>query len=536
MEVNDTLKFKAYGWKKDTEQKRPHIEKVYQEHKQYYPEDSHGVIDEWQALIRNQAEIYKQDERLRKENEYQAKEQYRLDLDRQMKEKQFQKQADDAKRRNEGHLLDNTIGLGRQLTQQIKNLDLNQKHKLQDEYLRAMEENKRKALDAKQLQLLEDKNMLAQDRMANRNSQRAQLDKNSKYKQDLDNVADYHNYMKNQLAAEQKRKEDEDYLRGMQRENEKRDKEREDWYNKYKKISDDMDNRLKTTLAQAKPTLDRQRQLNQKIDDDADRYGNKLFDDYDKNRNQMQAQWRNAYNENQRNLQDKTRATQISKLKDKEDMDFKAREVMAYNQSEEGRKKEMDEQKRLYRETLQNQMTLNALNKFNYGKMTLQEKNINREDLRSYKNKDRNEVHALIPGIKNIPSIGTKPLMRGAMNVMDFSDSPPEGPKGRKGQMFFSPEPRQSEGFLGTETFQSPLPHQPGIIRNRSGMLYKPGTPTSSMYHSKAVSKTDFERFKGNTHNYDNRTLNTTRNAHSMATLYNPIVNPIDKSYKIYQH
>lgn len=90
MAVNDTLKFKSFGWKKDIEQKRPHIQKLYQEHKQYYPEDSHGVVDEWQALIRNQSEIYKQEDRLHKEQEYQQKELYRQELDRQLKEKQFQ--------------------------------------------------------------------------------------------------------------------------------------------------------------------------------------------------------------------------------------------------------------------------------------------------------------------------------------------------------------------------------------------------------------------------------------------------------------
>jgi hypothetical protein len=406
MEINDTLKLKAYGWKKDYIEKQPHIQKVYQEHKQYYPEDSHGVIDEWQALIRNQAEIYRQEERMRKEKEFQAKENYRQELDRQMKEKQFQDEMQ--KRAKDSYIKDQAQreNFKNQMNWHIKSLENNERQGLFDEYQRNLDEHKRQALDNKKRELMEDKNMLDKDRFRGRDSQRVQKDKNLKYKQELDNVADYHNYLKNQLGAEEKRKEDEDYLRGCQRENEKRDKEREDWYNKYKNFSDNMDDRLKTTLAQAKPSLDRKNQRDKKIEENHDKYGNKMFDDYEKEREKMKGMWKNAYNENQRNLKDKTRATQASKLKDKEDMENKARESLAYNQNEEKRRREMEEQRNLYKETLQNQMTLNALNRHNYGKMTLEEKRLNKEDLRSYKNKESNNMHAMIPGIKNIEGKG----------------------------------------------------------------------------------------------------------------------------------
>lgn len=52
MEVNDTLKLRSFGWKKDMITKQPHIQKVIQNNQQYYPPDSHGVIDEWDALMR----------------------------------------------------------------------------------------------------------------------------------------------------------------------------------------------------------------------------------------------------------------------------------------------------------------------------------------------------------------------------------------------------------------------------------------------------------------------------------------------------
>lgn len=446
------------------------------------------------------------------------------------------------------------VGFTNQLSQQVKNLDQNEKQKLHDDYLKALEENKKKALEAKMMNQMEDQNMLDQQRKNMRDSQRAQKERNRLYAKELGDVADYHHYIKNQLAAEQKQKEDEEYLKGCQRENQKRDKEQEEWYNRYKKFSNDMDDRLKTTLAQAKPTLARKAELERQIEENADKYGNRIFDDYEKGRNEMKAKWKNAYNENQRNLNDKTRQQHLNKLKDDEERELQCRESLAYNQGEEQKRKELENQRHLYRETLQNQMSLNALNKYNYGKMTLQEKHLNKEDLRSFKNKDRNTVHALVPGIKNLPSIGTKPLMRGAMNVMDFGDSPPQGIKGRKGQMFFSPEPKQSDQFRMDETYHHPLPHQATIVKNKSGFIRRPNTPGSSIHHSGPVSKTDFERFKNNTNKQGHSIPYTSRNAYSMASFngansqtlpprggssmnfsYNPIVHPVDKSYKLYK-
>lgn len=289
-----------------------------------------------------------------------------------------------------------------------------------------------------------------------------------------------------------------------------------------------MDKRGKDALNHAKPFLDRTSKLQQKIDDDFDKYGNKIFDDKEKERQEMDQKWKNAYNENQRHLQDKTRQTQVSKKKDQEEMDFKMREVMAYNQGEEDNKRKLEEQRNIYKEVLQNQMTLNALNKFNYGKMTQVEKGINHLDLKGYKHKDTKTMHSLIPGIKNLESVGTKPLMRGAMNVMDFSDSPPQGPKGRKGQIFFSPGHRAPEPFGGNITYDHPLPHQPGIIRNHSGIMHKPGTPSRSSVNGKPMSRTDFERYKSSSMANLHRGSQTSRNTPSMTSMYNPIVRPID--------
>jgi hypothetical protein len=57
MEINDTLKFRSYGWKKDMDQKGAHIQRLEDQNKQYFPPDNEGVIDEWKALLQHQAEV-----------------------------------------------------------------------------------------------------------------------------------------------------------------------------------------------------------------------------------------------------------------------------------------------------------------------------------------------------------------------------------------------------------------------------------------------------------------------------------------------
>ena len=77
---------------------------------------------------------------------------------------------------------------------------------------------------------------------------------------------------------------------------------------------------------------------------------------------------------------------------------------------------------------------MNELNK-NYGKMTHVEKRMNRNDLRAYKRKDRHTVNAMIPGIHNVEGIGSKPLLRGAMKLIE--EQPHRGTG--KGGIYFSP-------------------------------------------------------------------------------------------------
>lgn len=66
---------------------------------------------------------------------------------------------------------------------------------------------------------------------------------------------------------------------------------------------------------------------------------------------------------------------------------------------------ELDEQKRLYGQTLLYQKAMQDQMNHNYGKMTMQEKKMNKNDLRAFRNYD-NAMYSMVPGINNFSTVG----------------------------------------------------------------------------------------------------------------------------------
>ena len=87
MEVNDSLKLKAYGWKKNMIEKQPHIEKILNNSNQYYPPDQSGVIDEWGALMKQQDNLQNNKAQTDHISDQQKKKEYSSYLTMQMQEK-----------------------------------------------------------------------------------------------------------------------------------------------------------------------------------------------------------------------------------------------------------------------------------------------------------------------------------------------------------------------------------------------------------------------------------------------------------------
>ena len=68
---------------------------------------------------------------------------------------------------------------------------------------------------------------------------------------------------------------------------------------------------------------------------------------------------------------------------------------------------------KVYRETLDHQKQINQFNQGKFGTMTQVEKEFNKQDLRSYKNKSSN-ITGMVPGLNNLSSVGSAPMLRKA--------------------------------------------------------------------------------------------------------------------------
>ena len=69
------------------------------------------------------------------------------------------------------------------------------------------------------------------------------------------------------------------------------------------------------------------------------------------------------------------------------------------------------EKKNVYKQTLLYQQAMREKGMHNFGKMTKQEKNMNKMDLNAFRNKDSN-MYSMVPGINNVNTVGTIPTIR----------------------------------------------------------------------------------------------------------------------------
>lgn len=64
------------------------------------------------------------------------------------------------------------------------------------------------------------------------------------------------------------------------------------------------------------------------------------------------------------------------------------------------------EQWEIYKQTLLYQQAMREKHLNNYGKMTKEEKNLNKMDLHAFRNKEAN-MYSMVPGINNFNTVGT---------------------------------------------------------------------------------------------------------------------------------
>jgi len=101
----------------------------------------------------------------------------------------------------------------------------------------------------------------------------------------------------------------------------------------------------------------------------------------------MQLQWQEREKEKQR-------------FDDMRERQMREMQEQRLKEEDELKKQNEQQRKQMYSQALQYQKNLQELNKHNFGKMTFQEKRLNKEDLHHWKSGEP-DLTAMIPGINN---------------------------------------------------------------------------------------------------------------------------------------
>ena len=102
-------------------------------------------------------------------------------------------------------------------------------------------------------------------------------------------------------------------------------------------------------------------------------------------------------------------------------------QVQEYNDYMTQAKMQKQEQQKTYNDILSTQIKLKNDIYSRYGTMTENERRFNKRDLSAYKVFE-NSMTAMVPGINNIPSVGSRPTCRGGKAIVNNSFSATQSP------------------------------------------------------------------------------------------------------------
>lgn len=191
--------------------------------------------------------------------------------------------------------------------------------------------------------------------------------------------------------------------------------ERENNYKKFfKEYDQNMNERMSTHMKYViEPTIDKQIMLDE-IEERNEKDHNEYLDEKErrekeerlKQQKEMHEQNRMIFSQKDREKTQKREMYQkLVEQRKKEEDDYKSYQQRQLEEDEERRK--------LYREALEYQKGYQEYNKNHLGQMTQMEKKLNNNDLKQFK-QQKYEYQGMIPGIHNLQSVGSRPLLRKA--------------------------------------------------------------------------------------------------------------------------
>ncbi|CDW84404.1 UNKNOWN [Stylonychia lemnae] len=402
MDLNDPLRAKTHGYKKD----------YYQKEDIHYPVDNRGVVDEWRALSKTMNDQYQDQLKREKEIKIQQQRQYSDELEaaRLLREKLKKEQIEKEKMQESIEVQQKQQEL-QQYKVRKQEEETNLKAYLRDSYKTLSDQHKNKILNEKEREMLEDQMRVARAKQSLDDENFKRLLQRAEFNQAQQELIRFRQQMKEQdKEVDEQKKEN---YRKMCDDNEQKLRDREDEYKRYfARYNQNLNQRqvLHDTVVGEQERLKTQRMMSWESNNDkmyqkiAEQ---KAYQEEVQKQNQkqncqswldMQLQWKE---------QEKERLKMVT-LQEKEVKDRQQQQLV-----EEDRQKKIQDQERkqMYSQALAYQKNLQLLQKQNYGKMTYEEKRINKEDLHHFK-EHQAQFEAMIPGINNIKSVGAAPLKR----------------------------------------------------------------------------------------------------------------------------
>ncbi|CDW79439.1 UNKNOWN [Stylonychia lemnae] len=441
MEVNDTLKLKAFGWKKDMITKQPHIQKVINNSQQYYPPDAHGVIDEWDALMKQQYDLMTKREQNQALMDKERKKQYHDYLDWQLKEKQRLKQFEDESKRKDLNDMSQNLHQMEDMQKSRRDENKNLKSLMANEWINDMAKNKQMREMQRQKDLENEKQRLEMERSMATDKEAQERAKKNQWLKEQEAMIQFKDYMKDK-EKEKMMKDHEDFLRQQAEREKKKDDQDQRWNKFYKDFDEKLTGKQKEYEQKfVQPLKEKEAREQERVMRELEMAEKAKWDRETMDQMHRKDVKKQIYDGNLERLGLKNMMLEKNKEKDRMFLDQKLREAEAAKQRDIVEQEQHKMQKDVYKNTLMQQMNLKQQATKNYGKMTFQEKRLNRLDLDHYKNFE-NSVNALIPGINHINSVASRPLAKGAMNQLYYGGTPLEK---QKGHIWMQPSASQQQ-------------------------------------------------------------------------------------------
>eukprot|EP00347_Sterkiella_histriomuscorum_P010638 403375503 len=407
MELNDPLHLKAYGTKNDYTQK----DQV------RYPHNQNGVVDEWKALMDQRLRRHQHDQKIMAEVKKQDQNMYKNELDAVRTVHDQQKYLERVTKQQEHTENQDRMRVLQEYNLLKKTEDNELKNYLSSTNKQILTENNQKRQDEVMKNIMDDQERLKRLKITNEDELRRKLLEKQDFKDSQNKFLEYRGKLKENERQEEKQMHVE-YIQQCEQNGRLQDQKDRMYKQFFANFESNLNQRAKFYLDKI---LEEEIKKDMMMRNWETNGNDPVFKQMSEERIRAEVERRlkdageiKEFNKFmiEQHERDRERQTEIAKM----ELEYRKVKEEGFRREEGARKKEEKQNQKLYGQTLDFQSNIHQKMRFNYGSMTEQEKRMNKMDLKSYKDGDTT-IHSMIPGISNIQSVGSSPLIRKGVNI-----------------------------------------------------------------------------------------------------------------------